>query len=94
MKPTVKAAVIFRVRSRTSRRRLPTGGRKAKAAKKTANGNGNGNGHGQRLRSRPRQLPFIPNIDDVWSHLSDDERETFVRGHAPSIWSAFDPITA
>jgi hypothetical protein len=48
------------------------------------NGNGNGNGHG---------LPFISDINDIWSHLTDDERETFVRDHLHSVWAAVENVT-
>lgn len=48
----------------------------------TTNGNSNG------------QLPFIPDINDLWSHMDDDEREMFAREHLDSIWDAFDRITA
>jgi hypothetical protein len=83
---------------------------KRKAAAKTANGNGkaaaaNGNGRGNGHNGRGRngdgdtpviinKLPFVPNADDLWSHMSDGERAAFVRGHAASIWSVLDEITA
>jgi hypothetical protein len=66
-------------------------------AAKTANGNGNGHGHngnggGGDFVVRD-QLPFIPDANDIWLSMSDDEREDFVRDHATSIWSALDRIT-
>jgi hypothetical protein len=83
---------------------------KRKAAAKTANGNGkaavvaktNGNGHGHGRNGIGGDdipvihdhMPFVPDINDLWSHLSDDERASFVRGHAASIWSTIDEITA
>lgn len=97
VKPTAAmAAVLFRV-SKPYITAATADLRKAKAAKKQNGGNGNGhngNGHGHDYVVVREQLPFIPSIDDVWSHLTDDEREAFVRGHAPFIWSAFDHITA
>jgi hypothetical protein len=101
VKPTVKAAVaIFGVSQPLISAALadlgaPARKGKRKAAAKTANGNGNGNGngHGDYVVVHDN-MPFVPNADDLWSHMSDDERQTFVREHAASIWSTLDTITA
>jgi hypothetical protein len=53
--------------------------------------NGNGNGavvHDTKL------LPFVPNIADVWSHLTDEERDEFVLAHLDSVWAALERVTA
>ena len=102
VKPTAAmAAALFKV-STPYITQATAALREVKAAKKNGsngngrnghghNGNGNGNGNDYVVRDR---LPFVPSIDDVWSHLSDDEREAFVADHADSIWSTFDNITA
>jgi hypothetical protein len=109
VKPTVKAAVtIFGVCQpyiTEALADLKASARKGKrkATAKTANGshngrghNGNGNGsngHGDYVVVHDN-MPFVPDVNDLWSHMSDDEREAFVRGHAASIWSVIDHITA
>lgn len=73
-----------------------------KAAKKNGgnghshNGNGrNGNGNGDDGEFVVRnQLPFVPDVNDLWSHMDDDEREEFVRGHLLSVWDAVERVTA
>jgi hypothetical protein len=63
----------------------------------TENGNGatkNGNGNDYPVVHDYAKLPFVPNISDLWSHLSDDEREGFVRGHLLSVWDAVERVTA
>jgi hypothetical protein len=110
VKPTVKAAaVIFGVSqplisAALANRGTPARKGKRKTAAKTANGNGstNGNGHNNGHGRNGdgdipviiNKLPFTPNADDIWSHMSDDERAAFVREHAASIWSTLDQITA
>jgi hypothetical protein len=85
------AAVIFDVSQPYINRAL--GGRLKDAQlarlKNGRNGNGNGNGgdHVTKL------LPFVPNIGDVWSHLTDEERDEFVHTHLDSLWAALERVT-
>jgi hypothetical protein len=53
----------------------------------------NGNGNDYAVVHDCAKLPFVPNISDLWSHLSDDEREEFVRGHLLSVWDAVERVT-
>jgi hypothetical protein len=100
VKPTVKAAVtifgVSQVYISEALADLKTPARKGKAKKngtppKAAAAKMNGNGHDDRAVVIH---DFIPDINDLWSHMTDDEREDFVHGHASSIWSMFDHITA
>jgi hypothetical protein len=97
VKPTAAmAAALFKVSKPYIVEALADLRKAAAAKKRTGHGNG-GNGHngrGHNGNDHYAKLPFTPDVNDLWSHMDDDEREAFVRGHAASIWSAFDHITA
>jgi hypothetical protein len=98
------AAVIFDVSQPYINEAL--GGRLKDARTRNGNGNGNGNGHngnGHNGNSNGADYPvvhdtklllFIPNINDVWSHLTDEERDEFVCAHLESVWAAVERVTA
>jgi hypothetical protein len=91
VKPTIAmATAAFRVSQpyiSAALTRLKARGAAKKPAIKIINlleKRGNGNGH----------LPFIPDINDVWSHMTDDERDAFVSSHLHSVWAAVEAVTA
>lgn len=56
--------------------------------------NGNGHGNDYAVVHDYAKLPFIPDASDLWSHMTDGEREAFVRGHLLSVWDAVERVTA
>jgi hypothetical protein len=106
VKPTVKAAVvIFGVSQplisaaladlKAPARRKKNGNGNGSLSKATViktNG-GNGNGDYDVVVHDYAKLPFIPDINDIWSHLSDDERADFVSAHLAGVWEALEAVT-
>ena len=74
-----------------ARRKKNGNGSLSKAAVTKTNGNGNGNDYP--VVHDYTKLPFIPDINDIWSHLNDDERADFVSAHLAGVWEALEAVT-
>jgi hypothetical protein len=86
------AAVIFDVSQPYINEAL--GGRLKDARTRNGNGHNGHNGNGNGGDHVTKLLPFVPNIGDVWSHLTDEERDEFVHTHLDSLWAALERVTA
>lgn len=93
VKPTAAmAAVLFKV-SKPYITQATAALREAKAAKKNGGNDHNGNGNNSDYVVIHDKLPFVPDINDVWSHLTDEERAGFASAHLDSVWAALEAVT-
>jgi hypothetical protein len=62
---------------------------------KTAISNGNGHGNGGRNCAVASALDDVQlSLDDLWTHLDEEEQAIFVRRNLDSVWIAVEAVTS